>query len=401
MLREMTDAFIVDAARTPIGRFGGALKPLGASAFASQLVERLLERTGVAPEVVERVIAGRVIQDMTESNPARVVARLVGIPDRAAAFTLNMQCCSGMAAFLQAVQAVRAEDVDCVLALGMESLSGAGHVATEVRWGSRLGAAALVDLLQESSFAGSKVWGHPMTMVDVAEHHAEVDGVTREDMEEYAVLCHRRAVEAQDAGRFDREVEPVDVPQRDGSIRRFERDEQPRRDASREALAGLPTLRAGGSVTAGTASPLNDGAAAAIVCNARGLERLGLEPLARVAPGGTAMVGCDPTLMGYGATDAVRAALARAELALEDLDLIECNEGFAVQLVADARLGGWPLDRLNLDGGSVALGHPVGMSGMRIVVHLAHALRERGLSRGIGAVPAGSGLGTAVVLETG
>jgi acetyl-CoA C-acetyltransferase len=393
------NAFLVDGARTPIGRFGGALRRLRAVEFASALVTRLLERAGVGPEAVERVIAGRVVQDMSESNPARVVARMAGIPDRAAAFTLNMQCCSGMAAFLQAAQAVQAGEVDCALALGLESLSNAAHVVPGMRWGTRLGGAPLIDLLQESSFAGSKLWGRPMTMTDVAEHHARVDMVTREEMDEYAVLCHQRALAANAEGRLDAELVAIDVPQRDGETLRFARDEQPRPDTSMETLASLPPLREGGSVTAGTAAPLNDGAAAAIVCNDRGLQRLGLRPLARVAAHGGAMVGCDPELMGYSAVDAVRDVLARTGLGLEEMQLIECNEGFAVQLVADARRGEWPPDRVNLDGGSLALGHPVGMSGLRIVVHLAHALRARALQRGVGTVPAGSGLGTAVVLE--
>jgi acetyl-CoA C-acetyltransferase len=392
-------AFLLDGARTPIGKFGGALRPLRAVEFASSLVTALLDRAGVDPGAIERVIAGRVIQDMAESNPARVVARMVGIPDRAAAFTLNMQCCSGMAAFLQAVQTVESEEVDCVLALGLESLSNAAHTVSGMRWGTRLGGSQLIDLLQESSFAGSKQWGAPMTMTDVAENHTKVDGVRRQEMEEYTVLCHRRTLAASAEGRLDDELIAIGVPQRDGGIVSFERDEQPRPDTTLEALGSLPALRPGGAVTAGTAAPLNDGAAAAIVCNERGLERLGGAPLARVAKRGTAMVGCDPELMGYSAVDAVRSATARAGLELDEMDLIECNEGFAVQLIADARLGDWPLDRLNLDGGSLALGHPVGMSGLRIAVHLAHALRARGLRRGVGAVPAGSGLGTAVVLE--
>jgi acetyl-CoA C-acetyltransferase len=393
------DAYLLDGARTPIGRFGGALKPMRAVQFAAVLVEQLLERAGVPASSIERVIAGRVIQEMTESNPARVVARLAGVPDRAAAFTLNMQCCSGMAAFLQAAQAVQVGEADCVLALGLESLSNAPYVCADMRWGTRRGAGRLVDLLEESSFAGSKLWGAPMTMIDVAEHHVEVDGIGRDEMDEYAALCHSRAVTATTEGRLESEIIPIDVPARHGGSNRFERDEQPRPDTSADKLASLKPVREGGSVTAGNAASVNDGAAAAIVCSERMLDELDAQPLARVTPNGTAMVGCDPQLMGYSAVESVNTALARAGLELDQIDLIECNEGFAVQLLADARIGGWPIDRLNLDGGSLALGHPVGMSGMRIVVHLAHALRNRDLERGVGAVPAGSGLGTAVVLE--
>jgi acetyl-CoA C-acetyltransferase len=399
MLHRVIDAYLLDGARTPIGRFGGALKPMRAVEFTAALVGRLLERAGVPASEVERVIAGRVIQEMTESNPARVVARLVGIPDRAAAFTLNMQCCSGMAAFLQAAQAVQLGEADCVLALGLESLSNAPYICTDMRWGTRRGAGRLVDLLEESSFAGSKLWGEPMTMIDVAEHHVEVDGIGRDEMDEYAALCHRRAVDARTEGRLRNEIIPIDVPGPSGTAERFEHDEQPRPDTSAEKLASLRPVREGGSVTAGNAAPVNDGAAAAIVCSERMLDKLDARPLARLTPHGSAMVGCDPQLMGYSAVDAVDAALKRAALELDQMDLIECNEGFAVQLLADAKIGAWPIERLNLDGGSLALGHPVGMSGMRIVVHLAHALRERNLDRGVGAVPAGSGLGTAVVLE--
>jgi acetyl-CoA C-acetyltransferase len=395
----MTDAYLVDGARTAIGKFGGALKNLRATEFAASLVSGLLERNRIDPSVIERVVGGRVIQDMTESNAARIVARNVGVPDSSAAFTLNMQCCSGMAAFMQATQAVQVGEVDCALAIGLESLSNASHVVRDVRWGSRLGSMQMIDLLQECSFAGSKLWGNPMAMADVAEKHARVDGISRAEMEEYAVLCHRRTIDAAEAGRFAEEIIGIGVRDRAGNVSVFDRDEHPRADVSLESMRELPTLRPGGTVTAATASGLNDGAAAAIVCSERALDKLRLEPLARVVPNSSAMVGCDPTLMGYSAVAAVEAALDRSNRTLDDMDLIECNEGFAVQLIADARIGGWPTDRLNRDGGSVALGHPVGMSGMRIVVHLAHALRLARLKLGVGVVPAGSGLGTAMILE--
>lgn len=393
------DVFLLDGARTPIGMFAGALRPLRAVEFATVVADRLLDRSGVPPTAVERIVAGRVMQDMTESNPARIVGRRVGVPDAAPSFTLNMQCCSGMTAFMQAAAAVGTGEADCALALGLESSTNSGHVLRELRWGTRLGDAALVDLLRECSYAGSKLWGNPMAMVDVAENHARVDGISRREMEEYAVLCHRRAVDAIRGGAYANEIVPITVPQPRGEPYRFEADEHPRADASLEALANLPPIRLGGSVTAGTSAGLNDGAAAALVCSERFVRQHGMQPLARVVPGGTAMVGCDPALMGYSAVEAVARALKGAGRTLDDMDVIECNEGFAVQIIADYRIGGWPLERLNLDGGSVALGHPVGMSGLRILVHLAHALRDRDKEQGIGAVPAGSGLGTAVVLE--
>jgi acetyl-CoA C-acetyltransferase len=396
----MMDAYLLDGARSPIAKFGGALKPLRAVEFASVVVRSLLQRAAVQASLVERVYAGRVIQEMTESNPARVVGRCVGVPDTAAALTINMQCCSGMAAFIEATNAVRLGELDCALVIGLESLTNAGHVIRDLRWGTRLGGAQIVDLLQESSYAGSRIWGQPMTMAEVAEHHTQVDGITRQEMEEYTVLCHKRTVEAARAGRYDAEIIPIPVPARGGRTIDFVADEHPRADCSLEGLAGLPPLWPNGLVTAGTSAGLNDGAAAALVCSDRFIVEHGLKPLAKIADRGTAMVGCDPALMGYSAVNAVNAVLTRAERRLDAMDLIECNEGFAAQIVADAKIGGWSLEKLNVDGGSLALGHPVGMSGLRLVVHLGHALRIRGLRQGVAAVPAGSGLGTAVILDS-
>ncbi len=392
------NAYLVDGVRTPIGKFGGALKSLHATQFAAVVARELLSRNHVEPEGIQRVVTGRVVQDMTESNPARVVGLCIGVPETAAAYTINMQCCSGMAAFMQAAQAVQVGEVDCVLALGLESLSNGTYALPDLRWGARLGGGQVTDILQECSYAGSKMWGNPMAMFDVAENHARVDGITRLEMEEYAVLCHRRTIEAIAGGRFASEVVTVDVNNGSGTVP-FAVDEHPRADTSLEALAQLRPIRPNGTVTAGTSSGLSDGAAAALVCNERALGLLGVAPLAKVVPVGTAMVGCDPNLMGYSAVEAVALALRNSGRNLADMDLIECNEGFAVQLIADVRMGEWPMDRVNLDGGSLALGHPVGMSGMRVLVHLAHSLKARNLEQGVSVVPGGSGLGTAVILE--
>jgi acetyl-CoA C-acetyltransferase len=213
------------------------------------------------------------------------------------------------------------------------------------------------------------------------------------------VVSHTRALDAIDNGRLNDEVVPITVPGRKGKTVTFDTDETPRRDISVETLAALPTVQEGGVITAGNAASINDGAAAAIVCNEAGLAKLGLDPLARIVMPGTSMVGCDPHFMGYSCVEALNASLASAEMKVDDLDLIECNEGFAVQLLACERMGGWSRDRLNVDGGSVGLGHPVGMSGLRITIHLANALKQRDLKRGGATVPAGSGLGTAVLLE--
>ncbi len=391
-------AYLVDGVRSPIGRFGGSLQPMRATEFATQVADGLLKRNGMQPADVKRVIGGMVLQDMTESNPARIVAERIGVPHPVPAFTVNMQCCSSMAALILGAQQVALGEVDCVMAVGLESMSNAPHMVPGSRWGHRLGHGEFIDTLRECTLAGSKMWDDPWYMVDVAEHHAKHDQVSREDMDAYAVVSHTRALDAIDGGRLDDEVVPIQVPTRKGTVT-FDKDENPRRDISVDTLASLPTVQKDGVITAGNAASINDGAAAAIVCNEAELKRLGVDPLARIVMPGTAMVGCDPHFMGYSCVDAMNAALDSAEMKVDDLDLIECNEGFAVQLLACERMGGWSRDRLNVDGGSVGLGHPVGMSGLRIAIHLANALKQRDLKRGGATVPAGSGLGAAVILE--
>jgi acetyl-CoA C-acetyltransferase len=392
-------AYLAAGLRSPIGRFGGTLAPLRATEVASVVAGALLARVGVPTAAVERVIAGMVLQDMSESNPARIVAQRIGIPPQVGAFTVNMQCCSGMAALMLACQQVALGEVDCALALGLESMSNAPHMVHGARWGLRNAHAEFVDTFKECTLAGSRMWGDPREMIDVAEHHAQVDCIGREEMDAYALTSHRRAIDAAEGGRLADEIVPIEVPGATGEPLVLAEDEHPRRGLELEDLARLPAVRDGGVITAGNAAGINDGAAAALIASERGLAALGLAPIARVVPGGMAMVGCDPKLMGYSCVDALDAALRSAELGLDDLDLIECNEGFAVQLVACQRRGPWPAERLNVDGGAIALGHPVGMSGLRIVIHLAHALRGRDLRRGGATVPAGSGLGTAVLLE--
>jgi len=392
------NAYLAHGLRSPIGRFGGSLLPLRASEVATSVVSTLLDRTAVKPEQVQRVIGGMVLQDMTESNPARIVAKRAAIPDRVPAFTVNMQCCSGMLTLILAAQQVALGEVDVALAVGLESMSNAPHMVPGARWGFRNAHGEFIDTLKECTLAGSKLYGEPWYMLDVAEHHTQVDGVSREEMDEYAVVSHRRALDAIDNGRMDDEVVPIEVPGRKGG-RLFEQDEHPRRDISVESLGKLQTVHPNGHITAGNAAGINDGACAVLVCNERGLAKLGVDPLARVVMPGTAQVGCDPHLMGYSCVDALNESLRQAELRVDDLDLIECNEGFAVQLLACERMGKWPRERLNVDGGSVGLGHPVGMSGLRISLHLANALHQRDLRRGGATVPAGSGLGTAVILE--
>ncbi|MFV1961296.1 MAG: acetyl-CoA C-acyltransferase [Acidimicrobiia bacterium] len=393
------DVFLVDGLRSPIGKFGASLKPLRATEFGSTVAAALLDRVNLEPEALDLIIGGMVLQDMTESNPARIVGMRVGVPHDVPAFTVNMQCCSSMAALIQATYQIAIGAVDVVMVLGLESMSNAPHMVPGSRWGHKLGSGVFLDTLRECTFAGSGMWGDPNDMINVAENHAEVDGISRQQMDEYAIVSHERALAAIAAGRFGDEVVPIKVPSRRGSVV-FDVDENPRAGTTVEVLGELPSVRPGGVITAGNAATLNDGAVAAIVASADAINKHNLEPLARILTEGTAMVGCDPNLMGYSCVDALNAALARADRTVDDLDLIECNEGFAVQLLACEEMGEWDRERLNVDGGSVALGHPVGMSGLRISLHLAKALKQRDLSFGGATVPAGSGLGTAVLLES-
>lgn len=394
----MAKVYLIDGARTPIGRFGGSLRALTGTDLATAAARGLLERSGVSASEIDHVVGGSVLHNMTESNAARIVSQRIGVPDSAPAFTLNMQCASGMAAFIKAAQAVALGDSDVALALGQESMSNAQYTVDGARWGLRLQHGQFTDALKECTLAGSHQWGEPWYMIDVAEHHAVVDGVSREDMDAYAVQSHLKAADARAAGRLAPEIVPVEVPGKGGPSVVAE-DEHIRADATVEGLGRLQPVKPGGVITAGNASGINDGGAAALLCTPEAADRLGVDPLAELEVSHTALVGCNPYLMGYSAVEALNKALERAKLEVADLDLIECNEGFGVQGVACERLGGWPSDRVNVDGGSIGLGHPVGMSGLRIVVHLAHLLRARGLERGAATVPAGSGLGAAVVLN--
>ena len=395
----MAKIYLIDGARTPIGRFGGSFRSLTGTDLATTAARGLFERTGISPSEVDHVVGGSVLQNMTESNAARIVSQRIGVPDSAPAYTLTMQCASGMAAFIKAAQAIALGDSEVALALGQESMSGAGYTVDGARWGLRLKHGQFTDSLKECTLAGSHQWGEPWYMMDVAENHAKVDQVSREDMDAYAARSHQKAAEARADGRLAGEIIPVEVSGRDGTHLVSE-DEHIRPDATAESLSKLAPIREGGVIMAGNASGISDGGAAALLCSPEAAARLGVEPLAEFDVSHSSLAGCDPYLMGYSAVVSLNKALERAKLSINDLDLIECNEGFGVQGVACERLGGWPSERVNLDGGSIGLGHPVGMSGLRIVVHLAHALRQRNLTRGAATVPAGSGLGAAVILES-
>lgn len=394
------EVYLAAGLRSPIGRFGGSLTPLRATEVASLVAKELFAQSGIKPEDIEMVVGGMVLQDMTESNPARIVSLRSGVSGKAPAFTLNMQCCSGMAALIQAAQAVELGKVDIALVVGAESMSSAPHMVPGSRWGHRLGHGQFVDTLKECTLAGSGMWGDPWYMIDVAENHAKVDGVSREEMDAYAIETHNRSLKAIQDGVLTDEIVPIAVPDGKGGTRIFDTDENPRANMTLESLGKLKPVTPGGVITAGNSASINDGSAVAIVCSKKGLAKLNAAPMAKILMQGTAMAGCDPHFMGYSCVNALDLALKNVGKTADDMDLIECNEGFAVQLVACRAAGGWDSERLNVDGGSVGLGHPVGMSGLRIAIHLARALKARGGKIGAATIPAGSGLGTAVLLET-
>jgi len=268
------DVFLVEGLRSPIGRFGGSLRPLRATEFGSQVASALLDRVNIDAGALDLVIAGMVLQDMTESNPARIVGMRVGVPERVPAFTINMQCCSSMAALIQATYQVAIGAADLVMVLGLESMSNAPHMVPGSRWGHRLGSGEFLDTLRECTLAGSGMWGDAKYMIDVAEHHAEVDGISRLQMDTYAVVSHERALAAISGGRFADEIVPINVPSKRGSVI-FDVDENPRTGSTVGVLGGLRSVQPGGVITAGNAATINDGASAAIIASADAMNKYG------------------------------------------------------------------------------------------------------------------------------
>ncbi|TAM79452.1 MAG: acetyl-CoA C-acyltransferase [Chloroflexota bacterium] len=399
--RPLREAWIVSAVRTPIGRYGGALSTVRPDDLAALVIVAAVERAGLPPERVEDVIMGCANQAGEDNrNVARMAALLAGLPVEVAGLTVNRLCGSGLQAINTAAHAIMVGDGDAFVAGGVESMSRAPYAMLKPEVAYERGRHTLEDTTLGWRFTNPRLAAlhHPYSMGETGENVAERCSVKREDQDRFALLSQQRAVAAMDSGRFDDQIVPVTVPQRKGEPIVVSRDEHPRRDTSMEALARLkPAFRQGGTVTAGNSSGINDGASATVVVEAGLARELGLRPLARVVA--TAVAGVDPAVMGLGPVPATRKALARAGLEIGDLDLVELNEAFASQaLECIAELGLDP-QRVNVNGGAIALGHPLGMSGARLATMLVHELARRGGRYGLVTMCIGVGQGIATIFE--
>ncbi len=399
--------FIVSAARTPIGKFGGALGTVPATELGGIAIRAAVERAGLEPATttVDDVLMGQVLQAGAGQAPARQAALKAGLPDTTSATTINRVCGSGLKAIMLAASEIRAGDADLVIAGGMESMNGAPYLLPGARFGLRLGNAQLID-----STVADGLWCaiEDCHMGTHAERVAISDHVSREDQDAFALASHQKAIAAIDAGRFDAEMAPVTVRDARGRETVVTEDEGPRRDSTAEALAKLKPVFAlpdgedrgeatTGTVTAGNAPGITDGAAATLVASERAVERLGLKPLARIV--GYAQAEVAPKWLFLAPVEGVRRLLDRIELPIEAFDLIEINEAFAAQTLADGRALGFDWDKVNVNGGAIALGHPIGASGARIVATLLHELRRREGRYGLATLCLGGGGSVAMALE--
>ena len=400
--RPLREAWIVEAVRTPIGRYGGALASVRPDDLAALAVRAVVDRSGIDPTLIEDVILGCANQAGEDNrNVARMAALLAGLPIEVAGETVNRLCGSGLQAVNSAAHAIAVGDGDVFVAGGVESMTRAPYVMAKPDTAWDRGARELQDTTLGWRFLNPKLaeMHYPYSMGETAENVAERWGVSRERQDEFALESHRRSVAAIEAGRFADQIVPVEVQGRKGDVTVVDRDEHPRADTSVEALGKLrPAFkREGGSVTAGNSSGINDGASAVLLVEAERARELGLRPMARVVA--TAVAGVDPAIMGVGPVPATRKALERAGIGVEDLDLIELNEAFASQsLVCIDDLGLDPA-KVNVNGGAIALGHPLGMSGGRLITMLTHELRRTGGRYGLATMCIGVGQGIATVIE--
>ncbi|MDN7547546.1 acetyl-CoA C-acetyltransferase [Burkholderia cenocepacia] len=391
----MTDVVIVSAARTAVGKFGGSLAKIAAPELGATVIRAVLERAGVKPEQVSEVIMGQVLTAGSGQNPARQSLIKAGLPNAVPGMTINKVCGSGLKAVMLAANAIVAGDAEIVIAGGQENMSASPHVLPGSRDGFRMGDAKLVDTMIVDG-----LWDvyNQYHMGITAENVAKEYGITREEQDAFAALSQNKAEAAQKAGRFNDEIVPVSIPQRKGEPLQFATDEFVRHGVTAESLAGLkPAFTKDGSVTAANASGLNDGAAAVLVMSAQKAAALGLTPLARIKA--YANAGVDPSVMGMGPVPASRRALERAGWTPGDLDLMEINEAFAAQALAVHKQMGWDTSKVNVNGGAIAIGHPIGASGCRILVTLLHEMVKRDAKRGLASLCIGGGMGVALAVE--
>ena len=391
----MTQAVILSACRTPIGAFGGTLKDLSAADLGAIVIREAVRRAGVEANDLGDVIMGCVLQAGAGMNVARQAAIKAGVPVEVPAETVNRVCGSGLQAVVHAVEAVSVGYVDLVLAGGTESMSNAPYIMKGARWGYRMGNGELLDsMLLEGLTCAIKGCHMGMTAEEVVKRF----NVSREDQDAFSAGSQKRAEQAIESGAFKNEIVPVEIPQKKGQAARMEKDEYPRAGTTAEKLGALrPAFTKEGSVTAGNASGINDGAAALVVSTESRAEQLGKRPLARILSYCT--TGVDPMIMGMGPVEAVKRAAERAKLSLDQIDLFELNEAFASQSLAVTRELKLDPAKVNVHGGAIALGHPIGASGARILTTLVHSLQARGGGKGIASLCIGGGMGIAMVIE--
>ncbi|MGN5593918.1 acetyl-CoA C-acetyltransferase [Stutzerimonas nitrititolerans] len=391
----MQDVVIVAATRTAIGSFQGALANVPAVDLGAAVIQRLLEQTGVPGEQVDEVILGHVLTAGAGQNTARQAAVKAGLPHGVSSMTLNKVCGSGLKAVQLAAQAIRCGDAEVVIAGGMENMSLAPYVMPGARTGLRMGHGKIVDtMIQDGLWDAFNDYHMGIT----AENLVEKYNLSREEQDAFAAASQQKAAAAIETGRFADEITPILIPQRKGEPLAFAVDEQPRAGTTAEALAKLkPAFKKDGSVTAGNASSLNDGAAAVLLMSAEKAQALGLPVLARIA--GYASAGVDPAIMGIGPVDATRRTLARAGWDIQQLDLIEANEAFAAQSLSVGKELNWDAAKVNVNGGAIALGHPIGASGCRILVTLLHEMIRRDAHKGLATLCIGGGQGVALAVE--
>ena len=391
----MREVVIVSAVRTAIGTFGGSLKDVPAAELGAIVIKEAVNKAGIKPELVEEVVMGNVIQAGQGQNVARQAAIKAGLPVEIPSMTINKVCGSGLRSVALAAQMIKAGDCDVVVAGGMENMSAAPYAIPGARWGQRMGDGKLVDTMIKDA-----LWDafNDYHMGVTAENIAKDWNLTREMQDEFALNSQLKAEKAIKEGKFVDEIVPVVIPQRKGEPKVFDQDEFPRFGATIEGMAKLkPAFIKSGTVTAANASGINDGAAAFVVMSAEKANELGLKPMAKILSYGSK--GLEPSIMGYGPFHATKKALESAGLTVNDIDLIEANEAFAAQSLAVAKDLNFDMEKVNVNGGAIALGHPVGASGARILVTLLHEMEKRESKRGLATLCIGGGMGTALIVE--
>ncbi|NFG04494.1 acetyl-CoA C-acetyltransferase [Clostridium sporogenes] len=390
----MKNVVIASAVRTPIGKFGGTLKSVSAIELGSIVIKEALKRAKVKPEEVDEVIMGNVLQAGLGQNSTRQSAVAAGIPVEVPSFTINKVCGSGLRSVSLAAQLIKLGDDDIVVAGGTENMSAAPYLLEKARWGQRMGDGKIVDeMIRDGLWESFNDYHMGVT----AENIAEQWGITREDQDEFSAKSQQKAEKAVKEGRFKEEIVPVVIKSKKGETV-FDTDEFPRFGTTKESLSKLrPAFKKDGTVTAGNASGINDGAAALVIMSEEKAKELGVKPLAKIVSYGSS--GVDPKIMGYGPFYATKKTLEKANLKIEDMDLIEANEAFAAQSLAVAKDLGFDIDKVNVNGGAIALGHPIGCSGARILTTLLYEMEKRDSKHGLATLCIGGGMGTSIIVE--